>query len=186
MTRALTPSAVLEPVDGRDVRMIQRREDFRFALEPRHSFRVSRDRLWQDLDGDIAIELRVARAIYLAHATGAEGGDNLVRTEARASGQWHESRLILVMAPNRAKEKRMTPLARHPALFRRNCPTGHPHPAKRIPRSVCQRMPLRRTKTMPVRHALKIPQRIWKQHGGHAWSRYLADKDHCRRFATRS
>ena len=30
---------VLQPVDGRDVRMIQRGEDLRFALEPRHSFR---------------------------------------------------------------------------------------------------------------------------------------------------
>ena len=94
---------ILEPVDGRDVRVIQGRKDFRFALEPRHSFRVSRDRLWQDLNGDIAIEPRVACSIDFAHPARAEGGDNLVRTEARSSGQGHESRLILVVAPKPSK-----------------------------------------------------------------------------------
>ena len=64
---------------------------------------------------DVAIEPRVARAIHFAHAASAEGGDNLVRTEARASGQGHESGLILVVAPRRAKEKHRA-LTRHPAL----------------------------------------------------------------------
>ena len=71
-----------------------------------------------------------------------------------------------------------------------------PHPSSCG--SICQGMPLRRTKTMPVRHARsetrgrpplwptwwnwqerfdKIPQRIWKQRGGHTCSRYLADED---------
>lgn len=60
-----------------------------------------------------------------------------------------------------------------------------PHPSSRG--SICQEMPLRRTKTMPVRHARsetrgrppwstgrnrqerfeKIPQHIWEQRGGH-------------------
>src|SRR5438067_13695960 len=35
------------------------------------------------------MELRVARAIDLAHATGADGGDNLVRTETRARSETH-------------------------------------------------------------------------------------------------
>jgi hypothetical protein len=42
-----------------------------------------RKRLRQDLDRDEAIEPRVARAIDLSHSTGAEWGDDLVRTEAR-------------------------------------------------------------------------------------------------------
>ena len=85
--------------------MIQRGEDLRFALEPREPVRVGRERLGQDLDGDVAIELRVARPIHFAHPAGAEGGEDLVRAEARASGQGHESRLILVVALRRAKEK---------------------------------------------------------------------------------
>jgi hypothetical protein len=59
---------VLQTVDSRDVRMIQRRDDFRFALEPRHSFRVSHERFGQDLDSDVAIEPRIARPIHFAHS----------------------------------------------------------------------------------------------------------------------
>ena len=69
---SLDAAGVLQPVDGRDVRMIQRSKDFCFALEPRHSFCVSRERFGQDLDGDIAIEPRVARPIHFAHPAGAE------------------------------------------------------------------------------------------------------------------
>ena len=41
----------------------------------------------QDLERDVAIQLRVARAIDLAHAAGAEGGEDFVRAEARAGGE---------------------------------------------------------------------------------------------------
>ena len=97
---------LVQPVDGGDVRVIQGGEDFRFALKPRHSFRVSNEGLRQDLDGHIAIEPRVARPIHFAHPASPEGGENLVRTEARAIGQGHESGLILVVGPRHAKEKR--------------------------------------------------------------------------------
>ena len=58
-----------------DVGMIQRREGLRFAREPREPFGVAREELGQDLDRDVAIQLRVAGAIHLAHAAGAEGGE---------------------------------------------------------------------------------------------------------------
>ena len=35
ITSAVTPRALLEPVDGGNVRMVQRGEDFRFALKAR-------------------------------------------------------------------------------------------------------------------------------------------------------
>ena len=41
----------------------------------------------QDLDRDVAIQLRVARAIDLAHAAGADRHDDFVRAEASA-GNW--------------------------------------------------------------------------------------------------
>jgi hypothetical protein len=56
----------------RDVGMIQRREDFRFALESREPFAIVGDVGGQDLDRDFALQLRVARAIHLAHSPGAE------------------------------------------------------------------------------------------------------------------
>ena len=46
-----------------DVGMIQRREGLRFALEAREAVGVVRERVGQDLDRDVAIQLacRVAR-----------------------------------------------------------------------------------------------------------------------------
>jgi hypothetical protein len=41
----------------------------------------------QHLDGDNAIEPRVAAAIHLAHAAGTDGGENFVGTEADAGSE---------------------------------------------------------------------------------------------------
>ena len=69
--RVRSPSSFLEPVDAADVRMVQRREHLRFALEAREAIGIGGEGVRQDLDRDVAIELRVARAIDLAHAAGA-------------------------------------------------------------------------------------------------------------------
>ena len=61
------PPRLLDAVDGGDVGMIQRGEDLGFALEARQPIGVVRERFGQDLDRDVAIQLRVARAIDLAH-----------------------------------------------------------------------------------------------------------------------
>ena len=63
---------VLEAVDVRDVGMVQRREDLRFAFETGEPIGVVGEGGGQDLDRDVAIELRIARAIDLAHAAGAK------------------------------------------------------------------------------------------------------------------
>ena len=52
--------------------MVQRREHPRLALEAREAIRVGRELGRQDLDRDVAPELRVARAIHLAHAARAD------------------------------------------------------------------------------------------------------------------
>ena len=74
MTRAVDAVGVLQPVDRRDVRMIERGEDFRFALKPRQPVGVGCERRWQDFDGDVTLQLRIARAIDLAHTPGPKGG----------------------------------------------------------------------------------------------------------------
>ena len=56
------PLALLEPVDRGDVGMVQRGERLGFALETRQAVGVLRERVGQDLDRDVAIELRVGRA----------------------------------------------------------------------------------------------------------------------------
>ena len=50
---------ILEPVNGGNVGVIERREDFRFALEPGQPVGVGRERGRQKLDGDLALQLRV-------------------------------------------------------------------------------------------------------------------------------
>jgi len=47
------------------------------------------ERRGQRLDGDVAAEPRVARAIHFAHAARAERRDNLVGAEAAAGGDPH-------------------------------------------------------------------------------------------------
>ena len=52
--------------------MVQRRQRLRFARESRQAIRIAREEIRQDLDRDVAIELRIARAVDLAHPAGAE------------------------------------------------------------------------------------------------------------------
>ena len=78
---------LLEAVNVGDVRMIQGCEDFRFTPESGQPLGIAGERCRQDLDGDFAFEVRVARAIHLAHAARAEQGDDLVGADARAGGR---------------------------------------------------------------------------------------------------
>ena len=79
--------AFFEAVDGGDVRMIQRGQRLRFARESRQAIRIVRERLGQDLDRDVAIQLRIARAIDLAHAPFADLRGDFVDAEAGAGGE---------------------------------------------------------------------------------------------------
>ena len=87
MTGRLRTWSVLKAVDRADVLMIERREDLGFAAEARDALRVSGEQGRQDLDRDLAFELRVLRAIDLAHAARAERGDDFVGTEACAGSE---------------------------------------------------------------------------------------------------
>src|SRR4030095_11559038 len=62
---------LFEAVHLRDVGMVERREQTRFALEPRAALRTAGECARQDLDRDVAPELGVPRAIDLAHSAGA-------------------------------------------------------------------------------------------------------------------
>ena len=68
--------------------MIQGSEDFRFALEPGQSLAVGRHRVGQHLDGDGALQVGIGRAVYLAHAAGANLGGDFVGAEAVARGEY--------------------------------------------------------------------------------------------------
>ena len=56
--------------------MVQRGDRARFALE------ALGELLGRNLDGDVAAQARVVRAVHLAHAARADLGQDLVRAEA--------------------------------------------------------------------------------------------------------
>src|SRR5450759_5368689 len=66
-----------------DVGMIQRGDSSRLALE------AVGELLLGDLDGDRAVQPRVARSVHVAHAAGADGREDLVRTELGSIGKGH-------------------------------------------------------------------------------------------------
>ena len=91
---------------ARDVRMVERRERLRFALEAREPLRIGGERGRQDLDRDVAIELGIARAIDLAHAAGADGartsyGPRRMPDRRGMQGRRYFSRALLVCGGDR-------------------------------------------------------------------------------------
>ena len=82
ITSAVIRRAPLDAIDLRDVRMIERGEDFGFALETGQAVRVPGERGGQHLDGDLALQVRVGRPVDLAHAAVADLGGHFIGTEA--------------------------------------------------------------------------------------------------------
>ena len=78
--------------------MIERREDVCFALEARHALGIQREGIGQDLDSDVATQSGVSGAIYLAHAAGAKGREDLIRPEASAKGEGQTGCLWIIAA----------------------------------------------------------------------------------------
>ena len=71
-------------MDARDVRMIQRGEELRLALEARDALRIVAEAIRDEFDRDVASKLRVARTIDLAHPAAAERRDDFIGAEAKA------------------------------------------------------------------------------------------------------
>jgi hypothetical protein len=76
-------------VNGGDMRMIERGEELRLALEPADALGIVRERGRQDLQRNVATELRIAGFVDLAHPAGAEGGDDLVGPKSGADRNDH-------------------------------------------------------------------------------------------------
>ena len=84
-----TPSASSTAMDGDDVRVVERGDGLRFALEAGAALGVAGGAGGQHLDGDVAAQARVAGAVDLAHPAGADGGEDLVGAEAGARLESH-------------------------------------------------------------------------------------------------
>lgn len=74
--------------------MIQGGGGARLLLEAVQAVGVGREGHRQNLHGDVAPQARIARAVNLAHAAGADGGDDFVGTEPGARRQGHCTRIL--------------------------------------------------------------------------------------------
>jgi len=88
--RERRPVDAAEVVDRENIRMRERRDGFRLPLESLQRLGIGRQVPRQDLDGDVAVEFRVARPVDLAHSSSAQGAEDLVRAEASAGWETHE------------------------------------------------------------------------------------------------
>jgi hypothetical protein len=73
-----------DAVDLGDVGMIEGREYVCLAFEASQAIRMSREQIRQDLEGNVAMQLRIARPVNFAHAACPERADDLIRTEHRS------------------------------------------------------------------------------------------------------
>src|SRR5579863_93655 len=83
------PILLADVVEGADVGMIQAGNRASFALKPLAQLGTAGEMSGRNLNGDDAIEARVAGAIHLAHPARTDGGKDFVRPEASAGGQRH-------------------------------------------------------------------------------------------------
>jgi hypothetical protein len=83
----------------RDVGVIERGEQLRFASEAGEAVGITRYRTEKNLDRHVAIKLRVVSAVDLAHSTGSKKGEDLVGTEARTRSKGHCSFRLSLHAP---------------------------------------------------------------------------------------
>ena len=83
--RADASSSSSHAVDLRDVGVIQRGERIALRAQNAQPIVVGGEQLRQQLDRHVPLKLRIARAIHLAHAAGADRLADLVQTR-RAPG----------------------------------------------------------------------------------------------------
>ncbi len=69
--------------------MRERGDGLRLALEAREGGGVGREPVGKNFDRDVAVELRVARAVDLPHSARSERPDHLVGSELRSGGERH-------------------------------------------------------------------------------------------------
>src|SRR5688572_26872313 len=79
-----------------DIRMAKCRRRFSFADKTIHSISIVGEFLWQNLERDLAVELRVMGQIYLTHSTDAElRHDAIMRKSCRGFQFFHQVWIVL-------------------------------------------------------------------------------------------
>ena len=76
-------------VERADVRVIQRGDRPRFALESFACHRIHMKQRGQDLDSHGSGQASITALVDLPHAAGSQKSGDLIRTETRARWKWH-------------------------------------------------------------------------------------------------
>ena len=76
-------------MDSGNVGVVEAGEDLRLPLEPGEAIRISREGVGEDLQRDLAVELRVGGLPDLAHAAFPEEGGDVIVPEAGTGTEWH-------------------------------------------------------------------------------------------------
>src|SRR5262249_20464451 len=82
----MNAARLFEAVNRADIRMIERRQHLRFTPEAREPVRIAGQSRGKDLDGNLAIQLRVASKIDLAHPAATECAEDLEVPSEDATG----------------------------------------------------------------------------------------------------
>ena len=80
----------LEIVDGGNVGMIERGQNFGLTLEAAYAFGIVAELLGKNLDCDFALQLQVARGVNLSHPALADQGRNFIGAELSSNTYGHE------------------------------------------------------------------------------------------------
>jgi hypothetical protein len=93
--------AFFDTIDGRNVGMVQRREELRFAHEARAVIGCVQPRLLQDFDGDLSFQARITPAVDLSHSTGTDRCEDLVGPEAGTGGKTRRHQEVCIVRSSR-------------------------------------------------------------------------------------
>ena len=106
--------------DGDDVGVIQRRDLARFALEAFEARRIGGELAGEDLQRDVPVEPGVTGAVYLAHSSGAERGDDFVNADS-GPGSEHGVRTRITLETRFPASRVFTVRSRPPQDPLRHC-----------------------------------------------------------------
>jgi hypothetical protein len=90
---------LLQPVDRRDVRVVQGGQHVGFPFEARESVGVSGNLVRQGFDRNLALQLGVGRSVDLTHAPRAERRGDLIWTYRCAGAEGHDQSSLSSSAP---------------------------------------------------------------------------------------
>ncbi len=91
------PLGLLDAVDLGDVGVVEAGEDLRLPREPGEPIWISGKGVGEDLQRDLAVELRVGGLPDLAHPTFAKQISDVIVPEARSRFECHRSVSVLVV-----------------------------------------------------------------------------------------